>query len=661
MLNFTERGKKTTNLSKAFYLLIFTLVLVFSFSNFVFAKESDSYNQGAEFGKEYKTQILQNINDVKEKAKENKIDYVNLKKKANEVEKMYKEVLPEKLDWIKGISDNTGIPYDELLVFNTFDKNLVGFQGECTTFLASGKALKDGKGTMIMKNRDIGATSLCEVAIQEAATHPNNAIYEAAYIDLPQVSKTYKFIGSRTAGRWGYAMGINEYQVTVADNDAPSRDTLAFKSGLHDNDVIRLILERAKTAREGVEIAAKLSEKYGIAWGGIMFEIGDPNELWVIEVTGYRWAAKRYDNTVSARSNQYQIEDDYDLSSSDLVSYAVKQGWAKEGTKKINFKKTYGSDVLYPDDNDLTKRRAAEQMYTTEQRYQRALSIMKQNFGKITVDTMTAGARDHYDTYTLPSGKVVKTNQVPFYSMDDPQFADWTNNEFVVNTPKADKVSVNLYIRGLCSHDLGWGRTMSSAVLLARPNVPNELGLMLHAFAPPCNSVYVPFYVGADKIHPDFEGSEAAALFQQIDTRTFGFYTVYHDAIKARFAPYEKDTVARLPEIEKQYMELKNKDTKKAIDILNNFSMDKCNTAIELAKDVNNDITRLAVKKNSWAPRKNVQVFLNGKEIDLPNKNLLLDQKSNSFIQTKFIFESMGYKFNVKTESNGQTVINIDK
>ncbi|WP_027623912.1 C69 family dipeptidase [Clostridium lundense] len=661
MSYFIKRSAQKLHLPKIFNGIFFTLVLVFSFTSFVFAKESDSYNQGVNFGKEYKTQILQNLKDMKEKSKQNNVNYSDLKNKVVQTENIYKELLPQKLQWIKGISDSTGISYDDLLIFNTFDKNLVGFEGECTTFLAHGKALKDGQGTMVMKNRDVGATSLCEVAIEEGASHANDAIYEAAYIDIPQANKTYKFIGSRTAGRWGYAMGINEHQVIVSDNDAPSRDTLAFKSGLHDNDVIRLILERAKTAKEGVEIAAKLSEKYGIAWGGIMFEIGDQNELWVVEVTGHRWAAKKYDNTVSARSNQYQIEDDYDLCSSDLVSFAVKQGWVKEGTKKLNFKKTYGSDILYPEDNDLSKRRAAEKMYTTEQRYQRALSIMKNNFGKITLDTMMTGSRDHYDTYTLPSGKVVETNQIPFYSMDDPKYADWTNNEFVINTPKEDKVSVNLYIRGLCSHDLGWGRTMSSAVLYSRPNVPNELGLMLHSFAPPCNSAYVPFYVGADKVHPDFEGPEAAALFQQIDTRTFGFYKVYHDAIRARFAPYEKDTLDKLPEIEKQYIQLKSKDSKKAIELLNNFSMNKCSTAIDLAKEVQKDITRLAVEKNSWAPRKNVQVFVNGKEVNLPNKNLLLDQKSPSFVQTKFIFESMGYKFDVKTESNGQTIINIVK
>lgn len=650
----TENFKFTKFLSAAFL----TFTLIFSFSSVASASNTGSYNEGLQFGKEYKDKVIQNVDGMKNAAKLKNVNWSVVYENVPTMEKLYTEILPEKLEWIKGVSSSTGIPYKDLLVFNTFDKNIVGFEGECTTMLAQGKSLKDGKGTMIMKNRDQGATALCEVTVQASSDHPSDAIYEAANIDIPQVSKTYKFVGNRTAGRWGLGMGINEYQVIVADNDAPSRDYLDFEAGLHDNDMIRLILERAKTAREGVEIATKLVEKYGQAWNGIMFEIGDPNELWVVEVTGHRWAAKKYVNTVSARANQYQIEDDYDLCSADLVSFAIKQGWVDKNAKKINFKKVYNVLEGYPSDNDLSKRTPVEKMYTTEMRYQRALSIMKNNFGKITMDTMMTASRDHYDTYTLPSGKVVNTNQVPFYSTE---YAQWEDHEFVKQFPKEDVVKSNLYIRGVCSHDLGWGRTVSSGLLVARPNVPNELGLMLHSFSPPCNSVYVPFYVGIDKVHPDFETPKAATLFQQIDTRTFGFYSLYHDAIRSKFAPYENATFKELPEIEKQYIELNKKDTKKASDLLNNYIMGKCSDAITLANEAQDEITRIAVDNNSWTPRKTVQIYINGKLVDLPNKNLLLDEKSPSYIQTKFIFEKMGYKFNVKKNTDGQTIINITK
>jgi dipeptidase len=230
----------------------------------------------------------------------------------------------------------------------------------------------------------LGGNTLSEVVMQQAAHQAQDTLYKAAYIDIPQAGYTYKFVGSRSAGRWGYGMGINEHQVFVADNDAPTRDKLAYKEGLHDNDYVRLILERAKTAREGVEVLTSITEKYGQAWNCIIFEIADPNELWVVEVTGYRWVAKKIENGVAARSNQLQIEDDYDMAADDLVSFAIEQGWVPEGTEKINFRKVYGTYDLYPSSNDnLAERPAVEKLFNTQMRYDRAMELLKAQEGQL--------------------------------------------------------------------------------------------------------------------------------------------------------------------------------------------------------------------------------------------------------------------------------------
>ncbi|PAB59596.1 C69 family dipeptidase [Anaeromicrobium sediminis] len=580
-------------------LMLFSMCISSSYAmDTAYTMETNSYKNGFSFGSQNKAEIAQNISAMKEKATENKISLKKLLKDAKEVDEFYKEMLPEKVEWMHGVADSTSIPYEDILILNTFDKKMVGFEGECTTFLAQGKALASGQGTMIMKNRDQGANALCEISVKEPATYGNGAIYRAAYIDIPQAEKTYKVVANRTAGRWGYGMGINEHQVIVADNDAPSRDILDFKAGLHDNDVVRLLLERAKTAREAVDILGKIVEKYGQAWNGIMFEIGDPNELWVVEVTGHRWVAKKYNDTISARSNQYQIEDDYDLCSADLISFAIEQGWVDEGTEKINFRKVYSCDVGYPDDNDLSKRKNVEKLYNTEMRYERAMELLKENEGNITYSMMMNGARDHYDTYTLPSGKVIELNQVPFYSTE---YADWENKEFLNEAPNSDETPAHMYVRGVCGHDIGWGRTIASAVLIARPNVPNELGLMLHALGTPCKSVYVPFYVGIDKVHPDFENPTAAVLFKAIDTRTFGFYNMYHDAMRKHFDKYEENMLNSLAEIEKQFISVQNKDEAK--QLLTDFVINKCDEALKTGKAVQQEITNVAKDWYSWEPR----------------------------------------------------------
>jgi dipeptidase len=254
------------------------------------------------------------------------VDYASVLAAARRREVLALQVLPEKVEWMRGVADGSGIPYEDILVYNTADRLMTGFVGECTTFLANGKVLAAGAGSIISKNRDLGPTTISEVAKEVGREHASTEMYKAAYIDIPQASRTYSFVGSRSAGRWGYGMGINEFQVIVSDNDAPTRDELAFTNGLHDNDYVRLILERARTAREGVDILTKLTEKYGQAWNAIMFEIGDPQELWVVEITGTRWAARRYQDTYTARSNQFQITDDYERCSQDLVSFAQSQG-----------------------------------------------------------------------------------------------------------------------------------------------------------------------------------------------------------------------------------------------------------------------------------------------------------------------------------------------
>jgi dipeptidase len=569
--------------------------LLLSFGGVSYSAETKSYAEGFSFGQSHHAAIEGNINAMLERARDKHVDMQPVIKSALESEALYKEILPEKVDWLKGVAAGSGVAYQNLLVFNANNRMATGFSGECTTFMAQGKALASGKGTIITKNRDLGTKTLSEVDCREAATHPRGAVYKAAYINIPEQEKTCKFIGSRSAGRWGYGMGVNEYQVIVSDNDAPSRDTLAFEKGLHDNDLVRLVLERAKTARQGVDVIAALVPEFGQAWNGIMFEIGDPNELWVVAITGPRWVAKRYTDTVTARSNQYEIGDDYDLASPDLVSFAVEQGWAPAGTKRINFTKVYSTDELYPEDNDLQKRHNAENMYNTEIRYQRAMELLKGKEGKLEPEDFMAFARDHFDTYTLPGGKVIDMHQTPFYSSGQMEWKEWLTSE-----PESATTDKNMFIRAVCHHGVE-DATAASAVMVARPGVPNELGYMLNAFMQPCNSVYVPFYVGVTDVDNRFKGPEAAAAFQNIAARAFTRYTDYHAAIRQAFDPFEASLFKDMAQAEAVFMKTA-KDGKhdEAVAGLTDFVRNKSIQAFNLAGVAQDNMTKAAVDSSSW-------------------------------------------------------------
>ncbi|MDF2569530.1 MAG: Peptidase family protein [Sporomusa sp.] len=584
----------------SFISIICCFVLLFAAT--AFAAQNDSYQTGFDFGRLNISAIQLNLATLEQMADKNKVDMATVMAQAYQNEELYRKIIPDKVQWMRGAAVGAEVPYEKLLALNSVDRMITGFQGECTTFMAQGSTLKNGKGTIISKNRDQSAATLSEIGLHEKARHTADQVYQAAYIDIPQVTETYKFTGSRTAGRWGYGMGINEFQVSVSDNDSTSRDTLDFKKGLHDNDVVRLVLERAKTAREGVDIVANLVEKYGQAWNGIMFEIGDPNELWVIEVTGHRWAAKKYINTVTARSNQYQIGDDYDLCSKDLISFAIEQKWVKEGTQRINFRSVYGTLELYPDNNDnFTKRPAVEKLYNTEMRYQRAMELLANTTGQIDAATLIPYTRDHYDTYKLPSGKVINMHQVPFYSSDA---VDWYNREWMAKWPKKDTIETSMYIRGVCGHDLGWGATSSTGIMVSRPDVPNELGLMLHSYMQPCSSTYVPFYVGITKLDPRYSTTQAAYAFHNIAMRSFGYYNLYHEGIRAAFDPYEKQLLTEMPTFEFKYMTLKNAGNEAAAQTaINDFVAEKCESALKAADKALDNMEKSAIKKSQWQAR----------------------------------------------------------
>jgi dipeptidase len=245
--------------------------------------------------------------------------------------------------------------------------------------------------------------------------------------------------------------------------------------------------------------------------------------------------AKKYENTYTARSNQFQITDDYDLAADDLISFAASQGWVDEGLERINFRAVYGGTTLYPDDNEnLKDRPATEILYNTEVRYRRAMELLRAIDGAISAEAILPLVRDHYDTYTLPSGAVLELNQVPFYSSGEADLQEW-----ITQFPEKDTFERTLFPRAICHHAFE-GITASSAILVARPEIPNELGYMLHCFMQPCNSLFIPFYVGASSVDSRFATPEAARLFM----------------ILSVFDPYEKELFPAMAAMEKEYRDL---------------------------------------------------------------------------------------------------------
>jgi len=121
------------------------------------------------------------------------------------------------------------------------------------------------------------------------------------YISIPQAEETYGVLLSKPTWMWGAEMGVNEFGLCIG-NEAVFTKGAYGKTGLTGMDMVRLALERSKTAAGAVQLLTDLLETYGQG-GNCGFDhdfyydngflIMDREELYVLETAGKQWTCKR--------------------------------------------------------------------------------------------------------------------------------------------------------------------------------------------------------------------------------------------------------------------------------------------------------------------------------------------------------------------------------
>ena len=153
--------------------------------------------------------------------------------------------------------------------------------------------------------------------------------------------------------------GLNEHGVAVRDVWSPSSERLRGltpldQRGPNYSDLARAVLERARTAREGVEVIGELVERYGYSdYGGNSHLIADGDEAWVvIEFSGGQglWIAERLgadDIRVSRPGYILEVPADFRghpdfLGSPNLIGFAVERGWFDPASGSFDVNHVYG-------------------------------------------------------------------------------------------------------------------------------------------------------------------------------------------------------------------------------------------------------------------------------------------------------------------------------
>ena len=162
---------------------------------------------------------------------------------------------------------------------------------------------------------------------------------------IKQVKTTYRTLGNS-----------NEHSLFITETTFGGRHELEDpKGGIDYGSLIYITLQRAKTAREAIDIIVDLANTYGYCSSGESFSLIDQNEAWIMELIGKGpedkgivWVARRIpDGYVSAHANQARIttfpwnDPENCIYAPDVADVARKFGWFDGVNEDFSFADAY--------------------------------------------------------------------------------------------------------------------------------------------------------------------------------------------------------------------------------------------------------------------------------------------------------------------------------
>lgn len=367
---------------------------------------------------------------------------------------------------------------------------------------------------LFAKNSDRPTGEPQPLCFYAGGTHAAGEVVHTTHIDIPQVERTYSVVGSRPYWIWGFEMGYNEKGLIIGNEAEGSRLPPDGEQGILGMDLLRLGLERAATAREGIAVITGLLEKYGQKARASMltdrvyentFILSDPKECFVLETAGREWVAKQV-TEMKGVSNCYSIGKDADMMSANAERIARENRWLSPD-EPFDFAKAYsGRQVGQP---------------AGVQRFRRLNKLLSQR-EKHDFASLAAILRDHYEDELIA-----------------PRFGATAGT-----------------FRTVCMHMYDFGSSETSASLLARYD--EELGVIArYAPAQPCLSVYIPVYMTSlpermqtaeRKYDPEtlWWQAKRLSLLVAVDEEAFG------DEIRARLLKLENICKQRAEEAENE-------------------------------------------------------------------------------------------------------------
>ncbi|OQA38412.1 MAG: Dipeptidase [Acidobacteria bacterium ADurb.Bin340] len=396
---------------------------------------------------------------------------------------------------------------------------------------------------------------------------------------IPEPLETYRRVGN-----------LNEFQVAIGETTFGGRPELAGSGMLDYGSLIYIALERAKTAREAIQVITSLVAEFGYGSDGESLSICDPNEAWILEIMGKGkadkgavWVAVRLpDGTMSAHANQARIrqfplnDPANALYSPDVIRFAREKGYFKGADKDFSFCQAYAPwtfSALRACEARVWSvfRRAAPSLdlpidFVKGDPAATPLPVWIKPDRKLEVADLMALMRDHYEGTPFDMTKDVGAGPfaLPYR---------WRPMGFEVDGKRY------IHERAISTQQTAW-----SFVAELRGGLPNDLGGVLwFGMDDTAATVYVPMYAGMLEPPPswregqgrwsEFSWDSAFWVFNFVTNYAYGRWSDMSQDIRRTQAELEGRFLADQADVERQALLLHRQDPRSAQAFLTAYSV----------------------------------------------------------------------------------------
>jgi secernin len=389
----------------------------------------------------------------------------------------------------------------------------------------------------------------CQPFVQHpAAYHPRGSMLGCTHIALPQVAETYCVMGHSPWWVWGFEHGVNEHAVAIGNQTVFSREDVEPEPGLIGMDLVRLGLERGRTAREAVEVIATLLETHGQGGPALApdgagyhnsFTLADSSEVWLMETSGRRWAARRVE--AGALTNHLTLRADWDIGSRDLETFARAEGWWRD-EGRVDVAAAYRNEHVPGHISEGRLRRSSELLAAEELHDVAGLRRL---------------LRDHHE-----GGAAPPTGATP---EDERYFT-------------------------LCMHSEPIGTTTASMVAELPADCAHAWPVWI-GFGTPCTGIFLPVYLQgvlpAALASGGEEPSETSAwhVFEQLRAAASSDFALYTPRLRKRWAELEERIERERLDVEARAASLVDRPDEMSA-LLSDFMQRTVDTALALAREL---------------------------------------------------------------------------